>query len=219
VFNEGYLASAGDALVRTELTTEAIRLARLLVELMPDELEAHGLLALMLLTEARRGARTDGDGELVRLADQDRSRWDRALIAEGQDIVRSLLRRNLPGPYQIQAAIAAVHSDAATAADTAWDQIVVLYGQLMAVAPSPVVALNQAIAVAEVEGAEAGLALLERLDLPGYHLLPAVRADLLERLGRLDEALIACDEALALVTNASERSYLESRRAALTTRP
>jgi RNA polymerase sigma-70 factor (ECF subfamily) len=219
IFNEGYLASSGDDLVRTELTAEAIRLGRLLVDLMPDELEAHGLLALMLLTESRRAARTGPDGELVRLAEQDRARWDRDLIAEGQAIVRGCLRRNLPGPYQIQAAIAAVHSDAATAADTAWDQVVALYDQLSALQPSPVVAMNRAIAAAEVDGPQVGLALLEGLDLPGYHLLPAVRADLLERLGRDDDARAAYDEALALVTNASERSYLVRRRAALTARP
>jgi RNA polymerase sigma-70 factor, ECF subfamily len=215
VFNEGYLASAGDDLVRTDLTAEAIRLGRLLVELMPDEPEVHGLLALMLLVESRRVARTGPDGALVRLADQDRRLWDRELIAEGQAIVRGCLRRNLPGPYQIQAAIAAVHSDAPTAGDTAWDQIVALYDQLLAVTPGPVVAMNRAVAVAEVAGPEAGLRALDGLDIPGYHLLPAVRADLLERAGRPADALAAYDEALALVANAGERALLERRRAAL----
>lgn len=215
IFNEGYLASAGDDLVRTELTAEAIRLARLLVELMPDEPEVHGLLALLLLTESRRAARTDADGSLVRLADQDRALWDRALIDEGQAIVRALLRRNLPGPYQIQAAIAAVHSDAATAEDTQWDQVVALYDQLLVHQPSPIVALNRAIAVAEVDGPGVALALVDQLELPSYHLLPATRADLLERLGRTGEAVAAYDEALALVGNGTERSYLLGRREAL----
>jgi len=151
----------------------------------------------------------------VRLADQDRSLWDRALIDEGQAIVRSLLRRNLPGPYQIQAAIAAVHSDAPTATDTAWAQVVALYDQLLAFAPSPIVALNRAVAVAEVDGPAAALALLDALDLPGYHLLPASRADLLARLGRTAEALAAYDEALDLVANAAERTLLERRRRSL----
>jgi RNA polymerase sigma-70 factor (ECF subfamily) len=218
VHNEGYLASAGDALVRSELTAEAIRLARLLVDLMPDEPEVHGLLALLLLTESRRPARTAADGSFVRLADQDRSRWDAGLIAEGQAIVRALLRRNLPGPYQIQAAIAAVHSDAPSAADTQWDQVVALYDQLLARTPSPVVALNRAIAVAELEGPAIALALLDGIDLPGYHLLPATRADLLERLGLVDEARAAYGDALSLVANATERAHLEARRAALATR-
>src|SRR6202012_5138823 len=146
VFNEGYTASAGDALIRTELAAEAVRLARLLAELMPDEPEVLGLLALLLLAEARRPARTAADGTLIRLADQDRSRWDPALIAEGHDLVRACLRRNLPGPYQLQAGIAAVHADAPTAADTDWRQILALYDQLLVVAPTPVVALNRCVA-------------------------------------------------------------------------
>ena len=157
VFNEGYTASAGDALVRGELCAEAIRLARLLAGLMPDEPEAAGLLALLLLTHARQRARTGPGGSLILLADQDRSRWDQAMIAEGQDLVRACLRRNQPGPYQLQAAIGAVHSDARTAADTDWGQILTLYDQLMAVAPTPVVALNRCVAVAEVHGPAAAL--------------------------------------------------------------
>jgi RNA polymerase sigma-70 factor (ECF subfamily) len=215
VFNEGYVASAGDELVRCDLCAEAIRLTRVLAELMPDEPEVQGLLALMLLTDARRAARTDADGQLVRLPDQDRSLWDSALIEEGQAIVRELLRRNTPGPYQIQAAIAAVHSDAASAADTAWEQIVALYDQLYEHVPTPVVALNRAIAVAELRGPEAGLALLEALDLPQYHLLHAARADLLERLGRTDEATAAYEQARSLTENQAERDLLDRRRAAL----
>jgi hypothetical protein len=161
IFNEGYSAGAGDRLVRAELCAEAIRLGRLLAELMPDEPEVMGLLALMLLAESRRGARTSPGGALVVLADQDRSRWDRDLVAEGQAIVRACLTRGHPGPYQIQAAINAVHSDAATAADTDWSQILRLYDQLMALAPTPVVALNRAVALAEVEGPQAGLSAVE----------------------------------------------------------
>jgi RNA polymerase sigma-70 factor (ECF subfamily) len=215
IFNEGYAASSGDRLVRAELCVEAIRLGRLLAELMPDEPEALGLLALMLLTDARRAARTTPDGALVRLADQDRGAWDRALIAEGQDIVRRCLRRNQPGPYQIQAAINAVHSDASTAADTDWRQVVSLYDLLLTVAPSPVAALHRAAAVAEVDGPGAALALVDALDLDGYHLYHATRADLLRRLGRHQEAATAYDEALALVANATERRFLEERRRAL----
>jgi RNA polymerase sigma-70 factor, ECF subfamily len=217
VFNEGYVATAGDALVRCELCVEAIRLARLLAELMPDEPEVLGLLALLLLTESRRPARTDAEGSLVRLPDQDRSLWDSALIEEGQAIVRELLRRNTPGPYQVQAAIAAVHSDANGADDTKWDQIVALYDQLYAFVPTPVVALNRAIAIAEHQGPEAGLAILDDLDLPQYHLLPAARADLLERLGRTDDAAAAYEQAMGLTENAAERDLLDRRRRELTT--
>jgi len=215
VFNEGYVASAGDDLIRTELCGEAIRLGRLLAELMPDEPEVIGLLALLLLTEARRPARTASDGSLVRLADQDRSLWDRALIDEGQSLVRACLRRNAPGPYQIQAAINAVHSEAATAADTDWLQIVMLYDQLMAIAPTPVVAMNRAIAMAEVEGPGPALRILDGLGLDSYYLFHAARADFLERLGRRDEARSAYDDALAHTTNTTERDLLEARRAAL----
>ena len=216
VFNEGYLATGGHDLTRGDLCLEAIRLARLLVGLMPDEPEVHGLLALLLLTESRRGARTDAEGRLVRLGEQDRSLWDPALIAEGQAIVRALLRRNQPGPYQIQAAIAAVHSDAPAAADTDWDQIVALYDLLLARTPSPVVALNRAVAVAERDGAEAGLAIVDGLDLPGYHLFHAVRADLLARVGRTGEAAAAYARAAELTENDAERELMARRAAALT---
>jgi RNA polymerase sigma-70 factor, ECF subfamily len=214
-FNEGYAASSGAELTRDDLAGEAIRVGRLLVELMPDEPEAQGLLALMLLTESRRPARTARDGSVVRLADQDRTRWDRALIAEGQTIVRACLRRDQPGPYQVQAAISAVHSDAALAADTDWRQIVQLYDLLLRLAPTPVVALNRAIAVAELDGPAVALALVEGLDLARYHLFHAARADLLERLGRRDEAVVAFDAALALTDNEPERRLLADRRAAI----
>ncbi|HEY3020684.1 MAG TPA: DUF6596 domain-containing protein, partial [Solirubrobacteraceae bacterium] len=197
MFNEGYAASSGERLVRDDLVEEAIRLGRLLAELMPDEPEVMGLLALMLLIESRRPTRTTPDGALVLLADQDRRRWDRALIAEGQAIVRRCLRRNQPGPYQIQAAINAVHSDAPTADATDWAQILALYDQLLSLAPSPVVALHRAVAVAEVEGPEAALTLVDGLDLDGYHMFHAIRADLLRRLGRNAEAELAYEAAIA----------------------
>jgi RNA polymerase sigma-70 factor, ECF subfamily len=215
VFNEGYAASSGDELVREDLCAEAIRLGRLLAELMPDEPEVMGLLALMLLIESRRGIRTTPDGALVLLADQDRGRWDRGLIAEGQGIVRRCLQRNQPGPYQIQAAINAVHSDAPTAAATDWRQILALYDQLLALAPNPVVALNRAVAVAEVQGPQAALRLVDDLDLGGYHLFHAIRADLLGRLGRTAEAALAYEAAIPLTQNATEREFLERRRRAL----
>ena len=216
IFNEGYAASAGDALVRQELCAEAIRLGRVLAELMPDEPEVMGLLALMLLVESRRAARTSPDGALVLLADQDRGRWDRGRIAEGQAIVRRCLRRNQPGPYQLQAAINAVHSDAPTAAATDWRQVLALYDQLLALAPSPVVALNRAVAVAEVDGPEAALTLVDGLDLDGYRQFHAIRADLLRRLGRDPEAVLAYEAAIARSGNATERAFLERRRRALT---
>jgi RNA polymerase sigma-70 factor, ECF subfamily len=218
VFNEGYTASAGDALVRTELCAEAIRLARLLAELMPDEPEVLGLLALLLLTEARRPARTAPDGTLVRLADQDRDRWDRPLIAEGHNLVRACLRRNRPGPYQLQAAIAAVHTDAPAASGTDWRQILALYDQLLAIAPTPVVALNRSVALAEVEGPAAALHQLDTLDqsdLSGYHLFHATRADLLRRLGRPEEAAAAYDAAIAHAANGAEQAFLISQRESL----
>jgi RNA polymerase sigma-70 factor (ECF subfamily) len=215
IFNEGYTASAGDRLVREPLCAEAIRLGRLLAELMPDEAEVMGLLALMLLSESRRASRTTPAGELVPLADQDRSQWDRGLIAEGQTLVRQCLRRNQPGPYQIQAAINAVHSDAPLAAATEWGQILQLYNQLLSLAPSPIVALNRAVAVAEFEGPEAALTLVDGLDLGGYHLFHAIRADLLRRLGRNAQAALAYEAAIARTANATEREFLRRRLQAL----
>jgi len=215
IFNEGYTASSGEALVRADLCAEAIRLARVLAELMPDEPEVLGLLALMLLIESRRAARSTPDGEIVLLADQDRDRWDRALIAEGQDLVRRCLRRGQPGTYQIQAAINAVHSDAPSTERTDWAQVVALYDQLEAVAPSPVVALNRAVAVAEVDGPAAGLALVDDLQLDGYHLFYAIRADLLRRLDRRVDAAEAYRAALARTENTAERTFLRARLEAL----
>jgi RNA polymerase sigma-70 factor (ECF subfamily) len=215
VFNEGYMASAGDGLIRSDLCAEAIRLARLLAELMPNEPEVWGLLALLLLTEARRKARTGLDGSLVLLADQDRGRWDRDLVAEGADLVRACLRRNRPGPYQLQAAISAVHSDAATAAQTDWGQILALYDQLIAIAPTPVVALNRCVAVAELRGPSEALALVDELDLDGYHLFHSTRADLLRRLGRRDDARAAYDAAIARTANRTEQSFLRHQRDSL----
>jgi RNA polymerase sigma-70 factor (ECF subfamily) len=215
VFTAGHTASTGEGLVRADLCAEAIRLGRVLAELMPDEPEALGLLALMLLTEARRAARTTPEGDLVLLADQDRSRWDRALIAEGQALVRRCLRRNQPGPYQLQAAIAAVRSDAPSVAGTDWRQILALYDQLLALEPTPVVALNRAVAVSEVDGPGEALALVDALELDRFHLLHAVRADLLRRLGRDAEAASAYDAAIARTDNEAERRFLRARRDAL----
>jgi len=212
IYNEGYSASSGAALLRTDLALEALRLARLLADLMPDEPEAVGLLALLLLSESRRPARTTSNGSIVRLADQDRKRWDRGLIDEGQVLVRACLRRNRPGPFQIQAAIAALHSDAATADETDWGQILQLYDMLMVLAPTPVVALNRAVAVAEVHGESDALSLLEDMDLDRYHLYHATRAEFLRRLGEVDAADDAYGEALALVSNEVERRFLEERR-------
>jgi RNA polymerase sigma-70 factor, ECF subfamily len=215
IFSEGYTASSGDRLIREDLCAEAIRLGRLLAGLMPDEPEVAGLLALMLLTESRRAARTTPDGELVLLADQDRGRWDRGLIAEGQAVVRQCLRRGQPGPYQVQAAISAVHSDAPTAAATDWRQILQLYDQLLSLAPTPVAALNRAVAVAEVAGPGAALTVVDGLDLGGYHLFHAIRADLLRRLGRDADAALAYEAAIALTQNAAERDFLRRSRRAL----
>jgi len=192
----------------TELGAEAIRLARLLATLMPDEPEVAGLLALLLLTESRRLSRSDPDGSLVLLGEQDRTRWDRALITEGQAIVRACLRRDQPGPYQLQAAINAVHADAATFAATDWPQIVALYDQLLAFAPTPVVALNRAIAIGEVEGADAALALVDELDLASYHPFHATRGDLLRRLGHHRDAAAAYDRAAELAPTETEREFL-----------
>ncbi|MET9555966.1 RNA polymerase sigma factor [Streptomyces sp. NPDC006645] len=217
IFNEGYTAGSGDRLVRDDLCEEAVRLGRLLVDLMPDEPEARGLLALMLLIESRQPARTTDDGSLVLLADQDRGRWDRDLVAEGQALVRQCLRRGRPGPYQLQAAVNAVHSDAPTAAATDWGQIRQLYDQLLALAPGPVVALNRAVAVAETDGPRAALALVDDLgtELAGYHAFHAVRADLLRRLGLPREAAAAYTEAADRTENAAERDFLRRSATAL----
>ncbi|MDQ3985165.1 MAG: RNA polymerase sigma factor [Actinomycetota bacterium] len=195
--------------VQPDLCFEAIRLARILVTLMPEEPEVAGLLALLLLTESRRSTRTRADGSLVLLGEQDRTRWDRALIEEGQEIVRRCLRRNQPGTYQLQAAINAVHADAPTLKETDWPQIVALYDQLLAVAPTPVVALNRAIAIAEVEGPAGALALVEELDLDNYYAFHAARADLLRRLGRISEAASAYQRAATLAPTDAERDFLE----------
>jgi RNA polymerase sigma-70 factor (ECF subfamily) len=216
VFNEGYLATEGEGL-RAELSDEAIRLTRQLREMVAaspglgPQPEVDGLLALMLLTEARAAARVQ-DGVLVPLDEQDRTRWDAGLIDEGHRIVRACLAINRPGPYQLQAAIGAVHTDALDASMTQWDQVVALYDQLLAIHPSPVVALNRAVAVAEVDGPEVGLALVEQLPLAAYHPWAATRADLLRRLGRRDEARAAYDEAIALTGNEAERAFLRRRR-------
>jgi RNA polymerase sigma-70 factor, ECF subfamily len=208
IFTEGHTASSGEQLVRDDLCSEAIRLGRLLAALMPHDPEVLGLLALMLLIESRRPARTGAGGRLVPLREQDRGRWDRASMAEGQAIVRRCLARNQPGLYQIQAAINAVHSDAADASSTDWRQIVQLYDQLLAVMPTSIVALNRAVAVAEVDGAAAALMLVDPLALEDYYLYHAIRADLLRRAGRLDEAEAAYDAAIARATNAREREFL-----------
>jgi len=211
VFNEGYSASFGADLVRAELCADAIRLGRMLVELLPAEREPKGLLALMLLHDARRATRTDAEGALVLLAEQDRSRWDGAQIAEGVALVEQALRGRPLGAYAVQAAIAALHAQARSAGETDWPQIAALYGVLAGIHLSPVVALNRAVAIAMADGLEHGLALLDTIDLPGYHLLPAARADLLRRLGRRAEAATAYRQALALVTNEAERRFLEQR--------
>jgi RNA polymerase sigma-70 factor (ECF subfamily) len=211
IFNEGYAASSGERLLREDLCTEAIRLGRLLAELMPGDPEVMGLLALMLLIHSRRAARETLDGHLVPLADQDRRLWDGTLIAEGQAIVRHCLVVGRPGPYQVQAAINAVHSDAPSSSVTDWWQILQLYDQLLALTPSPIVALNRAVAVAELEGPSVALVLVEQLDLPGYHLFHAIRADLLRRLGRTAEAARAYEAAIACTSNQAERNFLQRR--------
>jgi RNA polymerase sigma-70 factor (ECF subfamily) len=218
VFNEGYAASAGDELVRRDLCDEAIRLTKLLAVLMPDEAEVHGLLALMLLQDSRRDARSDEHGDLVLLEDQDRSRWNTARIDEGLRVLRRALSLGRPGSYQLQAAIAAVHAEAETAEQTDWAQIAQLYARLARVAPSPVVELNRAVAVAMASGPEHGLELVDAIDgLDRYHLLHAARADLLRRAGRLDEAAASYRRALALAANEAERRYLERRLAEVAT--
>ncbi len=216
IFNEGYTAATGDHIVRDDLCAEAIRLGRLLYALVPGDTEVRGLLALMLLIASRRAARVTPEGDLVLLADQDRSGWDRALIREGQALVRQCLAERRPGPYQIQAAINAVHSAAPTARDTDWRQILQLYDQLLACTPTPVVALNRAVAVAEVEGPSPALALVEPLPLAGFYVFHAVRADLLRRLRRHEEAALAYDAALAVTENAAERAFLRRRRSEVT---
>jgi RNA polymerase sigma-70 factor (ECF subfamily) len=217
LFNEGYAASAGADLVRRNLCAEAIRLARVLARLMPDEPEAVGLLALLLLHDARRDARVDAAGDLVTLEDQDRSAWHHAEADEGATLLETALRRGRPGPYQLQAAIAACHTTAATAEDTDWADIAGLYGELVRLVPSAVVRLNRAVAVGMAEGTDAGLALVAELDQEGdladYHLLSATRADLLRRAGRTTEAAAAYERALALVENDAERRFLEKRLA------
>ena len=215
IFNEGYSASCGAEVLRTELCDEAIRLGRLLAMLIPQESEVLGLFALMLLIDARRGARTVG-GDLVLLSDQDRTLWDEPRIEEGRTLLRICLARNRPGPYQLQAAINAVHSDAPSAARTDWPQILELYDQLMAIAPSPVVALNRAVAVAEVHGVEPALELVEAIDLPNYHLRHAVRADLLRRIGRTADAASAYRVALDSCENKKEREFLMRQCQSLT---
>ncbi|MBC6459184.1 RNA polymerase sigma factor [Actinomadura sp. HBU206391] len=220
LFNEGYAASTGDDLVRRNLSGEAIRLARVLVRLMPDEPEAVGLLALMLLHDARRATRVDDAGDLVTLERQDRARWDAGEIAEGVDLLDTALRRHRPGPYQIQAAIAACHATATEAAGTDWAQIAALYERLALLVPSPVVRLNHAVAVGMADGPAAGLELVEALEtsgtLAGYHLLPATRADLLRRLGRTGEAAVAYRQALELAGTDTEHRYLARRLAEMT---
>jgi RNA polymerase sigma-70 factor (ECF subfamily) len=212
IFNEGYTATSGDRLVREDLCAEAIRLGRLLIELMPDESEVMGLLALMLLVESRREARTTAAGDLVPLVEQDRSHWNRTLIAEGQELVRGCVRRNRPGPYQLQAAINALHSAARSPESTDWGRILSMYDQLMRMEPNPVVALNRAVVVAEVDGPSDALDLVESLELDSYYLYHAIRADLLRRLDRHTEAAAAYTAAIALTENGAERAYLARRR-------
>ena len=218
VFNEGYLASGDGDPVRAELTGEAVRLARVLHQLLPDEPEVTGLLGMLLLIEARREARVR-DGQLVPLGEQDRAGWDRELIAEGHQLVRGCLAINRPGRYQLLAAINAVHSDAPAVSDTDWSQVVALYDQLTRLDPSPIVALNRAVAVAELDGPDVGLALVDRLPLQGYHAWHAVRADLLRRLSRSAEAKEAYDAAVAATQNRAERAYLARRRGELVAPP
>ena len=217
IFNEGYAASSGDRLIRQELTAEAIRLGRLLAELMPDEPEAAGLLALMLLEQARSEARSTPEGKLIPLPEQDRSRWNGSLILQGQELVRQCLRRGQPGPYQIQAAINAVHTDAPSAAHTDWTQILALYDQLLAITRSPIVALNRAVAVAEISGPQAALGLIDELPLDHYYLFHAIRADLLRRLGQAGQAEAAYRAAIERTRNAAEIAFMKERLSAIRT--
>jgi RNA polymerase sigma-70 factor (ECF subfamily) len=198
-------------LLRPDLTTEAIRLARLTVELLPEEAEAKGLLALMLLTDSRRATRISEDGELVPLEEQDRTRWNHAQIEEGVRLIDDVLALRTPGPYQIQAAIAALHAQARMAAETDWPQIAALYESLLRYVPTPVVELNAAVALGMATSPERALERIAHIQLPNYHLLPAAKADLLRRMGRCDEAATAYEEALQLATNPAERRYLERR--------
>ena len=214
IFNEGYVATSGGSLDRPDISREAIRLGRILRGLMPDEPEVAGLLALMILTESRREARQSADGDLITLPHQDRTLWRQDLIEEGHEIVKACLRRNSPGPYQVQAAIAAVHADAATADETDWTQIAALYTQLVALAPTPIVELNRAIAIAETGRVAPALVIVDGLPLDDYYLFHATRGDLLARLGRGAEARVAFTRAAELTDNATERRYLESRAAA-----
>jgi RNA polymerase sigma-70 factor (ECF subfamily) len=215
IFNEGYSATGGDVLTRPDLMAEAIRLGGILAALMPDEPEVLGLEALLLLQASRTHARTRADGALVLLEDQDRSLWDRDLISRGTALLDRALALRRPGPYQLQAAIAALHSDAASPEETDWQQIALLYGELARLQPSPVVELNRAVAVAMANGPDAGLELLEGLPLERYHLFHSARADLLRRAGRPDEARIEYERARDLATNEAERAFLERRLAAL----
>jgi len=212
IYTEGHTATTGSGLTRVDLSSEAIRLGRVLASLMPDEPEVAGLLALMVLTEARRPARLDARGSMVRLVDQDRTRWDRDFIEQGHRLVRACLQRNQPGPFQIQAAIAAVHADAPTADDTDWAQIVALYNQLYAIRPNPVVALNRAVAVGSLAGPAAALDALAGIELDDYQPYHAARAELLERCGRTDEAISAYDRAIELTSNTAEREFLVRER-------
>jgi RNA polymerase sigma-70 factor, ECF subfamily len=216
VFSEGYSTSRGAEHVRADLCEEAIRLAKLLALLMPDEPEVLGLLALMLVQDARREARRAPGGALVLLEEQDRGRWNRSRIEEGQRVLKRALAHRAPGPYQLQAAIAALHVEAERTEDTDWPQIAALYAELARLQPSPIVELNRAVAVAMADGPERGLALIDRIELPDYHLLHAARADLLRRLDRREEAAAAYRAALSLEMNAAERLFLEGRLAALT---
>jgi RNA polymerase sigma-70 factor (ECF subfamily) len=213
VYNEGHTATAGPDLVRDDLSGEALRLARRLADLMPDEPEAIGLLALLLLTQSRRPARLGADGVAIRLSEQDRGLWDESLIAEGQDLVRACLRRNRPGPYQFQAAIAAVHADSASHDATDWTQIVALYDQLLSIAPSPGARISRAVAIAELHGPAAGMVVLDSLGTTSG-TLHAARAEMLARLGRSVDAVGEFDAAIALAENSAESEFLRRRRSA-----